>query len=187
MDDFCLLAQTPLHTKTLNTVLHNIDAVFKDHPQSSRRQIISQSKLDKGDAAWSCHKRLLGWDIDTMHMTLTIPRHRHDKLLLHLADASTKIRVSRKKWQQLLGELRSVALVIPSAKYLFSIMQHALIDQPGPRIRLNAVLKHSITDWKNLLTSLLQPVSLHHLVPTAPTSIAACDASKDGMGGLSFH
>jgi hypothetical protein len=97
MDDFCLLAQTPLHTKTLNTVLHNIDAVFKDHPQSSRRQIISQSKLDKGDAAWSCHKRLLGWDIDTMHMTLTIPRHRHDKLLLHLADASTKIRVSREK------------------------------------------------------------------------------------------
>jgi hypothetical protein len=182
MDDFCLLAQTPLQTRTLNTVLHNIDAVFQDHAKSSRWQIISQSKIDKGDAAWSCHKRLLGWDIDTTRMTLTIPRHRHDKLLLHLADASLKIRISRKKWQQLLGELRSIALAIPSAKYLFSIMQHALVDQPGPRIRLNAMLQHSLTDWKHLLTSLLQPVSLHHLVPTAPTSIAACDASKDGMG-----
>ncbi|MFN9978568.1 MAG: hypothetical protein ACK53Y_01575, partial [bacterium] len=83
-----------------------------------------------------------------------------------------------------MGELRSVALAIPSAKYLFSLLQHALVDQPGPRIRINALLRHSLADWRHLLTSLLQPVSLHHLVPTAPTSMAACDASKDGMGGF---
>jgi hypothetical protein len=184
MDDFCLLAQSPTQYRTLNTVLHNIDAVFADPPQSPRRQVISQSKIDKGDATWSSVKRLLGWDINSETMTLKIPKHRHEKLLEHIAATANTKRVSRRKWQQLLGELRSIALAIPSAKYLFSLMQHALVDQPGPRIRLNSLLKHSLADWQHLLTSLLQPVSLHHLVPVAPTSMAACDASKEGMGGF---
>jgi hypothetical protein len=184
MDDFCLLAQSPTQYRTLNTILHNIDAAFANFPHSPRRQVILQSKLEKGDAAWSLIKRLLGWDINSETMTLTIPVHPHEKLLAHIADTTIKHRVSRRKWQQLLGELRSVALAIPSAKYLFSLMQHALVDQPGPCIRINALLRHSLADWRHLLSSLLQPVSLHHLVPTAPTSIAACDVSKEGIGGF---
>jgi hypothetical protein len=94
MDDFCLLAQPPTQDRMLNTLLHNIDAVFADCPQSPRRQIISQSKLDKGDAAWSSTKRLLGWDINSETMTLTIPVHRHNKLLAHIAETILKHRVS---------------------------------------------------------------------------------------------
>jgi len=61
MDDFCLLAQSPTQYRTLNTILHNIDAAFANFPHSPRRQVILQSKLEKGDAAWSLIKRLLGW------------------------------------------------------------------------------------------------------------------------------
>jgi hypothetical protein len=160
MDDFCLLAQPPVLERTLNTVLQNIDAIFKDPPYSPCRQIISQSKLDKGDATWSTKKRLLGWDIDTESMTLTIPAHRCAKLLAHIEETRMKGRVSRRNWQQLLGELRSIALAIPSSKYLFSIVQHALVEQRGNRIYCNR---------SAFITLFLQPrLRLPHVMPPKP-------------------
>ena len=59
-----ILAQPPLHTQTLNTLLHTLHSVFHDPPNTPRRTVISQSKLDKGDAAFSTQKRILGWDVD---------------------------------------------------------------------------------------------------------------------------
>jgi len=184
MDDFCLLAQPPCHINTLNTVLHNITRVFHDPPHSPRQHVVSHSKIAKGDAAWSTTKRLLGWDVDTRAMTLSIPPPRQAKLIAHIASFDNRKRVSRRRWQQLIGELRSVALALPSAKFIFSVLQHALLDQTASRIRLNKTLRTALADWRVLLSDLLQPVSLYHVVPTAPTMIAGCDASKDGMGGF---
>jgi hypothetical protein len=87
IDDFMVVAQHPFHTPTLNTLLHNIDRVFYDHPSSARRATISASKLAKGDAAFSTKKTLLGWTIDTHRMTLSLPPHR----LASLTDTITAV------------------------------------------------------------------------------------------------
>jgi hypothetical protein len=79
MDDMCLLAQHTHLARMLNTVLHNIEKVFKDPTNSPRRHVVSHSKITKGDATWSTKKRLLGWDIDSGSLTLSIPPHRHEK------------------------------------------------------------------------------------------------------------
>jgi hypothetical protein len=110
LDDFMAVAQPPLHTYTMRSLLHSVDAIFYDPPSSTRRAVISQSKIEKGDASWSTQKTLLGWQIDTATMTVTLPPHRQTRLLSIQTDVSAKQRISRRKWQQLLGELRSMAL-----------------------------------------------------------------------------
>jgi hypothetical protein len=168
----------------MRSLLHVIDAIFYDTPTPSVRcNIISESKIAKGDSAWSTQKTLLGWHINTADMTLALPPHRQAHLLSLLQDLETKQRVSRKKWQQLLGELRSMALAISGAKYHFSLLQNALKTPMQPRIRITSLLRQALHDWTQLLKQLSHPVSLHTVVPQTPGIITGCNASALGIGG----
>jgi hypothetical protein len=101
-------------------LLHSIDAIFYDSPiDTPRRAVISQSKIHKGDATWSTIKTILGWVIDTANMTLTLPHHRQERLLKLVSETLQRRRISRRNWQRLLGELRSMALAIAGAKNKF--------------------------------------------------------------------
>jgi hypothetical protein len=118
-------------------------------------------------------------------MTLLLPPHQRDRLLNLLSGLAQYKRVSRRKWHRLLGELRSMTTALHSAKHLFCILQHVLIDQPGPRIRLTNLVRQALQDWQQLATSTANfPVPLASLVPSAPTFLGATDASKAGMGGF---
>jgi hypothetical protein len=169
----------------MRTLLHSINAIFHDPPSSPRRQTISTSKILKGDAAWSYHKRILGWDLNTVNMTIHLPSHCAEHLCSILHNASGQQRISRCKWYALLGELRSMVAALHSTKHLFSILQHVLVDQPGPQLHLSPLIKQSLHDWLNIATaSSAHPVPLASLVPMAPMAIGATDASKAGMGGF---
>ncbi len=53
LDDFMALAQPPHHMKTMRTLLHAVDAIFFDTPaHSTRRSIVSTSKIANGDGTW---------------------------------------------------------------------------------------------------------------------------------------
>jgi hypothetical protein len=56
--------------------MHAIDSVFDSDPSPPRRQAISANKIEKGDAAFSTKKCVLGWDVDTAMMQLSLPAHR---------------------------------------------------------------------------------------------------------------
>jgi hypothetical protein len=185
IDDFMVVAQRPRHLNTMNALLHNIHRVFHDHPNTPRRPVISASKLEKGDAAFSTQKRLLGWDIDTHHMTLSLPQHRLAHLQSTLTALLDKKRTSKRNWKRLLGMLRSTTPALYGAKHLFSILQDALIAHPGPRIRLTHLVKVILRDWLHLATTASHhPVPIHTVVPQPPTCIAATDASRLGLGGF---
>jgi hypothetical protein len=184
LDDFMALAQPPVHTHTMRTLLHSIEAIFYDTPPTTpRRAVISHSKIDKGDASWSTTKTILGWLIDTASMTMTLPPHRQLRLITILEAVSQKHRLSRTKWQQLLGELRSMALAISGAKFHFSLLQNALTSQLGRRIRITSLLRTALQDWKTLMLQLSNPIALHSIVPQVPDILAGCDASLAGVGG----
>jgi hypothetical protein len=115
-------------------------------------------------------------------MTLALPIHRQHRLVELITGLESKRRISCHKWQQLLGELRSMTITISGAKYYFSNLQHALTTQQH-RIRLTSLLRHALSDWKHLLQTLSTPVSIHTVIPRAPDIIMGCDASILGMGG----
>jgi hypothetical protein len=185
IDDFIGVAQRPCATHLRRCLFHTIDSIFHDAPTTARRATISESKLQKGDAAWSYNKRILGWDLDTQHMMMHLPPHRATRLRDLITGFLSLRRTSRRKWQRFLGELRSMVAALHSTKYLFSILQHVLVDQRGHRLRINQLVRQSLHDWLAIANSLaLQPVSLISLVPTAPTLLGATDASQAGMGGF---
>jgi hypothetical protein len=187
IDDFMLVAQQPTHQPLMHTLLHHLHSIFTDTADSPRRGIVSQSKVTKGDATFSTHKRLLGWDIDTHRMTIHLPPHRADRLRHLLTNTLNSAYTTMRKWQRLLGELHSMVPALHSAKYLLSILHRLLTNKPGRRHRITSLTRHALQDWVTLLNNISRhPVPIMHLIPHAPHFYAATDASKDGMGGFSF-
>ncbi len=78
-----------------------------------------------------------------------------------------------------------MAPALHSTKYLLSILQHVLIDQRSPRLRLNKLVKQTLREWVSIAQEIaLHPVPLASMVPMPPTLIGATDASKEGMGSF---
>jgi hypothetical protein len=95
-----------------------------------------------------------------------------------------------KKWQQLLGELRSMATAIPAAIGLLSTLQEALQHNTtcGSRVRLTLHTQVFLEDFRwfsNDVTS--RSTTISETVPDVnPSTRGAADASKKGMGGVHF-
>jgi hypothetical protein len=183
LDDFMQLVQHPYQHPAMNSLLSAINRVFCDPATSPRKAIVSQSKVEKGDATFSTTKRLLGWDIDSASLTLNLPSHRSKRLLDCLDLFLTRRHATRKQWQKLLGELRSATLALHSSTYLFSILQTPL-TKPARRFRLSSILKLALQDWKHLIQHISHhPVHITSIVPHAPHYVTSVDASRTGMGG----
>jgi len=190
IDDFIGLAQPSEAPRTLRAMLHAIDSIFRGYPlprdPPARKQVISASKLSAGDGAWSTQKVILGWLLDTAAGTLSLPPHKEERILDLLQSFQPLKRTSRKKWYGLLGELRHMSVALPGARYLFSILQSLLVDQPSSkRLRLHPLVHTALQDWQHLANHITSiPLPIASLVPQAPSYIGAVDASGDGLGGF---
>jgi hypothetical protein len=191
MDDFIALGQgNPQRLKTLRRhLLHSIDSVFAPLSATDTHgsEAISIKKLRKGDAAWSTLKVVLGWLLDTIQNTISLPPHRAQRLLAIFNDLCDRTRVSVKKWQQILGELPSMLLAIPGGRGLFSTLQHGLKYSDRHRVRISPSIRSHLDNFELLAHSIAsRPAPFSELVPDLPTCIHACDASLAGMGGVWF-
>ena len=194
VDDFISLAQGS--TKRRRTVrrqlLHTIDQVFRplDSTDSPfRQEPISVKKLKKGDAAWTTRKLVLGWIIDTIRMTVELPPHRLDRLHELLADVpATCKRISPRRWQKFLGELRSMLLALPGGRGLFSTLQDAFRHPTTDnRLKLSPAVHDFLADFRWLARDLGQrPTRIAELTPQPESTLGACDAAGSGMGGVHF-
>ena len=183
VDNFLLLAQaTRQQQRVLQAALQSIEA----HDPAHCKEPASTEKPLQNDAYWMSNKRILGWDIDTMAMTLNLRPH----CLARLRDVLGWLMPPRKrlavtKWHRLLGELRSMVPALPGTRGLFSVLQEALSKGDGRRVRLTQHAYDTAADFTALVDSLAtRPTRLPELVPTAPSRIGACDASQVGMGGV---
>lgn len=195
MDDFLGLAQghPKLRDRVRNTIFHSIDMVLRPNDThdvgTARREPISLSKLNKGDALWSTRKVMLGWIIDSVAETIELPEHRIRRLLDTLHELVGLRRISVKRWQQALGELRSMILAIPGGKGLFSTLYLALSDPDTKhhRIRITNPMRDALEDLLNLSRDLGgRPTRFGEIVDTIPVAYGTADACGVGMGGIWF-
>jgi hypothetical protein len=182
------------HRHVKRVLLHTLDRVFRPLDQQDlehRQEPASVKKMRKGGATWATRKVILGWIIDTIQLTLELPSHRIGRLL-ELLDSmvSSQRRVSTKKWQKLLGELRSMVLAVPGAQGLFSVLQLVLKVrlEEGTRLHLTDSVHAVLRDFRTLAADLqARPTRIAELVPSnAPATIGAQDAAGKGMGGVHF-
>ena len=191
VDDFLGAAQgSPRRLNRIRRILMEaIDDIFRPlHPNdpATRREPISVSKLRKGDACWSTLKTVLGWVIDSVAMTISLPPRRLDRLSELLASIPlTQHRLAIPKWHRLLGELRSMTIALPGARGLFSSLQAALRTSDGNRLRLDKGFHDALADFRWIHQDLARrPTRLQELVPVGPTLLGAHDASGYAAGGV---
>jgi hypothetical protein len=195
MDDFLGLAQghPKLRERVRSMLFHAIDSVFRplspDDPPL-RRDPISHSKLDKGDAKWATRKILLGWIIDTVAGTIELPERRASRLQDLLLDLVKRKRISLRKWQQSLGEIQSMVLALPSGRGLFSSL-YTGFSQPSAtsanRIRLSRPIHDALLDLQHLSATLSsRPTRFAEVLDTPPVAYGTADACAQGMGGIWF-
>jgi hypothetical protein len=191
VDDFIGAAQGSTHRlhRIRRILMHAIDDVLRPLDSADppyRSEPISVKKLRQGDARWSTLKKVLGWLIDSVAMTITLPPRRLTRLANLLASIPiTQRRLSLKKWHVILGELRSMSLALPGARGLFSSLQAALRSSDGKRLRLDKGFHDSLDDFRWIHADLAaRKTRLQELVPTHPTLTGAHDASGHGSGGV---
>ena len=192
VDDFTCLCQGNRRRRTVvrRILLHVIDEILSPLDPARahiHKEASSVKKLRKGDAYWATRKIFLGWLIDTLRQTIELPAHRYERLKEIFDSLRHKKRTSIKVWQQVLGELRSMALAIPGGRGLFSTLQAGLTYSDKFRVRINRHVRAHLTDMEHLAHSLgKRPTRLAEIVPDDPVAIGACDASGKGMGGVWF-
>ena len=196
MDDFITLTQhrqAEARRAVRRTLFATIDQVLRplsamDNP--CRKEPNSTKKLAKGDAAWSTKKVILGWLIDTVRRSIELPPHRVQRLADILDDIPRhQRRTSRRKWQQLLGEIRSMTLAIPGGRGLLSQLQAVLTysptARPSDRLNLLRPVHDQLDDLRWLARDLgSRPTQWGEVVDGDPAFLGAVDASADGMGGI---
>jgi hypothetical protein len=194
VDDFIAAAQGDKATLTRvrRSLLYAIDDVFRPlepDDTETRKEPTSVKKLRKGDACWATLKEILGWLIDTEHMTLSLTPRRAERLrhLLYEEFPRNRKRAPVKEWHRLLGELRSMTLALPGSQGLFSLLQNTFrsATTADPRVALTTAVHDVLDDFRVMYNQLRhRPARLHELVPLTPTIHGNHDASGYGMGGV---
>ena len=82
-DDLLWLAQGPAHRKhqVRRTLFHALEKLFwpcEYGDLANHKELFSLKKLRAGDCMWKTCQILLGWLIDTVNMTLSLPPHREN-------------------------------------------------------------------------------------------------------------
>jgi len=177
-------------------LLEAVDDIFRPlepTDRSTRKEPISVKKLLKGDGYYTTRKVVLGWLIDTLARTIELPSHRVVRLREMLSSVGpNQSTVSRRKWQQVLGELRSMSLALPASRGMFSQLQAVLTHSPDPkphdRMPISQATHDALDDFRWLADSVAtRPTRWGEIVPqSVPEYLGAEDASAKGMGGVWF-
>jgi hypothetical protein len=192
VDDFLGLCQGDRRerTRVRRALLYAIDQVLAPldshlHPQHN--EPASVKKMLKGDACWDTTKVMLGWLIDTVNKTITLPPHGVDRLLEIFDSLRGKKRVSLNAWHRVIGELRSMVLAIPGGRGLFNSLQYTLVRAEKHRVRITQDVRDALDDFELLGKSVAsRPTRLAEIVPSTPSCIGTHDASGMGAGGVWF-
>jgi hypothetical protein len=132
--------------------MHAVDKVFSrpNDATPTRKEAVSIKKLRKGDGGWSQRKEILGWMLDTTRGTLELTPRRRLRVMEIFDYLRHRNRVSVKKWQRILGELRFMAPAIPGSAGLFGALQLGLSHTDRQRVRITSHLRHHLTDFEML-------------------------------------
>ena len=139
VDDYILAAiknpEGSALKRTGRAVLHTIHGLFPPPDRSGHvdgKDPISIKKLESGDARWAQSKELLGFVFDGQSRTV----HLTQRKALGITEAITRLlkksRAPVPKFQSVVGKMRHVATIPPSARSLFTPVIGLYVATPPP-------------------------------------------------------
>jgi hypothetical protein len=179
----CITASTSLITDHYITL---------GEPTTTEPAVVSQKKLTH----WQTIQTVLGWEIDTNAMTISLPKEKIDKLvsLLQQWPESRKVATMHDVWV-LLGSLYSATLAVRPGKYFLwrlIALSHAkdkAVINGDTIVHLGSAAQADLRLWRFLVTSkarsqgsLSTPIAVH--IKRKAVRIWATDASFEAIGGV---
>jgi hypothetical protein len=178
----------------IRALIHAFDSVFHpldDDDSCHRQELASLQKTGKGGASWVMTKNILGWMLNIIDKTMSLLSHRLmclKELLSYFTSSQKRKHVL--KWQQLLGELRSMVSVVSAVIGLFSALHKALTHNTKcvHRVHLTRHVHAFLEDFRWLARDILtRPTNITEIIPDVlPSTRGTCYASKQVMDGIQF-
>ena len=121
IDDFVILQQGSRNDKlqAIRNLFHCIDRFLRpnDDADAGRQEPNSLKKLWNGDAFFSTCKKVLGWIFHNETFWLQLTERRRTSVLRLLDDIlAHPRRCAKRKWESLLGTIRSLCMGIPGGR-----------------------------------------------------------------------
>jgi len=194
VDDFIALAHTtnPRELQRISrALLHAIEAIFPgpEVTGSSMGPAVSTKKLI-AEGTWESKKEILGWLIDGMARTISLPPEKAAKLITNAKHMSNLRAIPLKQFHQTHGKLQFASIAIPCGKALMGPLDKAIAKATKTEKRfipVTAQLRDTLRDWTALLRhAAARPTHVKELVEHTPTFRGFVDASKWGVGGVWF-
>ena len=174
LDDFCIVSDT------------------KDKCQEGLATLIALLRLLGFSIAWdkviSPTQKLvfLGIEIDSVHMTLSLPQQKVQNLKALLACFNARTRASCKQLQQLIGKLSWAASVVHGGRIYLQRCLDLLrpLKQQHHKARLSPEFHADILWWQQCLDTF----NTRHIIPPAfPEVHIFTDACNTGAGLVARH
>jgi hypothetical protein len=172
--------------------LHTIHGLFPHQDRSGHvdgKDSISLKKLETGNAHWAQSKEFLRFVFDDQSRTVHLTQCKALGITKSITRILKKTRAPVPKFQSVVGKMRHVATIVPSASSLFTPLNEVLHDHPST-ISLSASneVRAALLDLRQLVTTLAaRPTHIREILPAHdPDYIGYCDASAFGAGGLWF-
>ena len=145
---------------------------------------ISKKKLLEGEETWSFTKEILGWELNRLHATITLPASKCEKICKLLKQSSKESHLSLKQFQRIAGKLQHASYAIPGGPGLFSQFDQVM-KGASDRTVLTSTLRKGFVDWKLLIQHLAKhPTHVKQLCKNEPHYIGYSDACKLGASGV---
>ena len=196
VDDYILAAvESPdgtLLQRTGRAALHTIHGLFPPPNHSGHhggKDPISVKKLEAGDARWAQSKELLGFVFDGHSRTVHLTQRKALGITAAATQLLCKNRAAVHKFQSVVGKMRHVATILPSARALFTPINRALRGTPQTiSLSASGEVRAALLDLRQMVTTLAaRPTHVKEILPALdPDYIGYCDASAYGAGGVWF-
>lgn len=193
-DNILIFRGTPENLRRAPFVIPAVIAAMSrpnsDQEQLPRDEFLTLSKLE-AEGAPAEIRIVLGWQIDTRRLLISLPRDKHATWRRELQDLLQTPTAAFSTWDSLLGRLNHAAEVIPLSRYFLGHLRAFLepYSQGSKRHilpRPPSAVTQDLQLWTTFLDYAHAGVSMNLLTTRMPTHILLSDACPHGMGGYSI-
>ena len=175
----------------LEAVLHLIGRPVEEGvPESLPRDALIAVSKFMADAKASETKTILGWEVDTRRMTVSLPSDEHRAWTIELQSLRTRPvrRATSKELESTIGRLSHASFVVPNSRHFLGRLYRA---SERAKVHGSVRLAESQWDglglWRTFLNEALRGISINRLVARWPTRIVRVDACPQGMRGYGLQ
>lgn len=156
----------------------------KNEPLPRRENLSEPKLLAEGRPAEV--QIVLGWELDTRRLRLSLPFDKYAAWTSDLNDAVTKGHLTFSELKSMLGRLNHAAYVIPLARHFLGRFYHRIHPRKhnDQQITLSAIEIDDLRLWCKFLQQARDGISLNKLTHQYPSKLCLSDSCPFGLGGF---